>query len=244
MTAQSSRPGRIRKGPREIFRPSLSRPSSAASDRVAIMKREFTIDPRVWVAGFTMRHPGLVVRALNIMAVAGGDLIGEFEVYGQEEDWTREIGAFPDVVEVERLARAGLLGRYRVRLRASPLFKLEMNLEVVVRLPTASKNGVASVELIARVSRLRALMRSLRDTGREPRLNSLAADAFPPLDRVLTPAQSAIFRTAHLLGYFDVPRRITLTQLAEKVSRSKSSVSEILAVAERKLVEGWSAAYA
>ena len=34
-----------------------------------------------------------------------------------------------------------------------------------------------------------------------------------------------------------MPRGITLTELAEKVSRSKSSVSHTLAIVERKLAE-------
>jgi predicted DNA binding protein len=34
-----------------------------------------------------------------------------------------------------------------------------------------------------------------------------------------------------------VPRRVTLTQLAEKVSRNKSSVSKMLTRVERRLAE-------
>jgi predicted DNA binding protein len=53
----------------------------------------------------------------------------------------------------------------------------------------------------------------------------------------LTSIQRALFRQALALGYFEVPRRITLTQLAHKVSRNKSSVSTTLATVERKLAE-------
>jgi predicted DNA binding protein len=38
-------------------------------------------------------------------------------------------------------------------------------------------------------------------------------------------------------GYFAVPRRITLTGLANKLGKSKSSLSEMLANIEKKLLE-------
>ncbi len=53
----------------------------------------------------------------------------------------------------------------------------------------------------------------------------------------MTAVQRAMFRQALERGYFDVPRRITLTQLARELSRSKSTVSMTLATVERKLAE-------
>ena len=38
-------------------------------------------------------------------------------------------------------------------------------------------------------------------------------------------------------GYFAVPRGITLTDLARRLDRSKSAVSEAIAIIERKLLE-------
>jgi predicted DNA binding protein len=38
-------------------------------------------------------------------------------------------------------------------------------------------------------------------------------------------------------GYFAVPRGITLTDLARQIGRSKSAVSEAIAIIERKLLE-------
>jgi predicted DNA binding protein len=212
-----------------------ARPSDP--DRIVIVKLEFEIDSSVWASGFTRRHPELVLTALDVMAVTGDQLLAEYDVHGPSIDYTREIAAFPDVIGVERLAVGPGVGRYRIRSRASPMFKAERKYEILVRYPAASQNGVSKLELVGPLSRLRSLLRHLRATGRAPRLVSLAPDSFRSHRLLLTPTQRTLFRQALSAGYFEVPRRITLTQLAQKVSRSKSSVSQLLAVVEQKLAK-------
>ncbi|MFX1519753.1 MAG: helix-turn-helix domain-containing protein [Promethearchaeota archaeon] len=51
----------------------------------------------------------------------------------------------------------------------------------------------------------------------------------------LTKKQKEVIRTAFELGYYDFPRRITLTQLSEKLNMSPSTLSEILRTAHKKM---------
>ncbi|HTT25710.1 MAG TPA: helix-turn-helix domain-containing protein, partial [Thermoplasmata archaeon] len=53
---------------------------------------------------------------------------------------------------------------------------------------------------------------------------------------VLTPSQRTLLLQAVAAGYFDVPRRTSLTRLASRLAKSKSTVSEMLAIVEHKLV--------
>jgi predicted DNA binding protein len=237
MTGSSGKPSASRRLPRRLRRGHPKAVSATASDRIVIVKLEFEIDRGVWASGFTRRHPELVVEALNVMAVSGGNLLGEFDVHGQTGDFTEEIAAFPDVISVERSASAPDVSRYRVMSRMSPVFRLEQRYAVMVRYPAVSQDGVVKLELVGPLSRLRALMRLLHANGSNPRLVSLAPESLHAPQTQLTPTQQTLFRLALGSGYFDVPRRITLTQLARKVSRSKSSVSHLLAVVERKLAE-------
>jgi len=52
----------------------------------------------------------------------------------------------------------------------------------------------------------------------------------------LTKRQKEIVQTAFELGYYDFPRKITLTQLSEKLNMSPSALSEILRTAHKKIV--------
>lgn len=52
----------------------------------------------------------------------------------------------------------------------------------------------------------------------------------------LTLKQKEILETAHLLGYFSYPRKISLTELAKHLKISKATLSENLRVAENKII--------
>jgi predicted DNA binding protein len=215
---------------------------SSQPDRLAIMKLEIGNLSSLWYDGFSRRHPELVLEATSVTTLPGNDTLGEYEIYGPPEDWTNEISESPDVVEVERLGDSPEFGRYRIRYRRSPLIALATELEVLVRYPRTIRNGTLSCEVIARISQLRRAVDALSRAGSEPRLVSLRRDSLRSVRMTLTPTQRILLRQALALGYFEVPRQITLTRLAEKVSRSKSSVSTTLATLERKLAESAAAA--
>jgi len=206
-----------------------------------VMNLEFQIDPQVWLSKFTRRHPELVVQALSLMPAPGGTILAEYDVLGPPQDWTKEIASFRDVVDVERLGVLPDLGRSRARYQATRVFALHQKLELLIRYPASAKSGIGTNRLVGRLSHLRRLVSALRAAGSVPRLLSLDRYALrsgrEPRAVTLTPIQRALFRQALYSGYFEVPRRITLTRLAEKVLRSKSSVSHTLAIVERKLAE-------
>jgi predicted DNA binding protein len=54
---------------------------------------------------------------------------------------------------------------------------------------------------------------------------------------MLTEIQQQLLSQAMAAGYFAVPRGITLTDLARRLDRSKSAVSEAIAIIEKKLLE-------
>jgi predicted DNA binding protein len=237
--ARSTPPPRVTVEARANARPAA--PPALDRDRVAIMKLELRLPHDVWLAKFTLQHPELVVETMNLLQVADRNIITEMEIYGPPVDWTDEIAASPDVLEVERLSMKPEMGRYRVRFHQTLLVQLARELEVMIRYPRTAQNGRLMCETIGRLSRLRQLITTLRALGVEASITSLRAESLRSVRLTLTSAQRSLFRQALALGYFCVPRRISLTRLAERVSRSKSSVSEMLAVVERKLAHSASA---
>jgi len=55
----------------------------------------------------------------------------------------------------------------------------------------------------------------------------------------LTNEQDRILKDAHRLGYFDVPRRITLDELAAMNNVSKSTINLIIRRAQRKVITSY-----
>jgi predicted DNA binding protein len=211
-------------------------PPLGAGDRLAIVKIETEIPDGIWMFGFTQKHPDLLLEIHNILLVAGGAL-GDFEITGPPVDWRTEIAEFPDVIEVSRLDSPPDLGRYRVLFRETVLVPLMTDLQMLVRYPSVARDGTLTFETVDRISQIRRLVVALRDAGREVRLLSLRKEPLRSRLVDFTPTQREIFRQALAAGYFEVPRRISLTRLSEELSRSKSSVSEMLAAVEQKLAE-------
>jgi predicted DNA binding protein len=190
-----------------------------------------------WPGKFTRLHPDLLIEVHNIFSVAGHNALGDFEIKGPTTEWASEIEAYPDVVDVSPLDVPPEKGRYRIRFHETVLISLIVELEILLRYPTTIRNGVVSFETVDRVSRIRRLLAALDGSGYKPRIASLRREFLRSRRPDLTPIQKELFRQALAYGYFHVPRRITLTQLAMKLSRSKSTVSEMLAIVEKKLAE-------
>jgi HTH DNA binding domain len=90
----------------------------------------------------------------------------------------------------------------------------------------------------------RALRRVLRRLDREEfPYKVLRASGRPyPSDAgspLLTPLQAEMLARAWVLGYYAVPRRITLTRLAHQTGRSAPALGKILRRAEGRLVVQW-----
>jgi predicted DNA binding protein len=214
-----------------------TRPPAPTADRLAIVTIETPIPESVWLFGFTRRHTDVLVEVHNVLVVHGGNTLGDFEILGPPIGWSSEIASFPDVVEVSRLDVPPDVGRYRVQYRESALIRLVVKMGILLRYPTWARNGLLNVETVDRMSRIRRLIRALRDVNGNVRIVSLRYESLRTRQPNLTRVQREIFQRALASGYFEVPRRITLTRLAAKLSRSKSWVSETLAVVERKIVE-------
>jgi len=90
----------------------------------------------------------------------------------------------------------------------------------------------------------RALRRVLRRLDREEfpyRILRASGRPYVPAESPssLTPLQAKLVARAWVLGYYAVPRRITLTRLARQTGRSAPAVGKALRRAEGRLVARW-----
>jgi predicted DNA binding protein len=93
----------------------------------------------------------------------------------------------------------------------------------------------------------RALRRVLRRLDREEfpyRILRASGRPYVPAEASssLTPLQAQLVARAWVLGYYAVPRRITLTRLARQTGRSPPALGKALRRAEGRLVARWLAA--
>lgn len=83
---------------------------------------------------------------------------------------------------------------------------------------------------------LRKTVKILRERGVKPQLTKLRK-----LEKAIaiTPRQEEALAVALAMGYYEYPRKLNLTRLAEKLSIAPTTLSEILRRAERKLITSY-----
>lgn len=107
-----------------------------------------------------------------------------------------------------------------------------------VSLPYEIRDGKVKITFLGSAKQVRDRIKLFEDAGVRYRVVSLTDAKFPPhspLNR-LTEKQRRVLITAHNLGYYEVPRKINLVQLAERLDLAYSTLDVQLRRAERRLL--------
>lgn len=111
----------------------------------------------------------------------------------------------------------------------SPTAPFRLNAEKVVASFRGEERAIRRV--LKRLDREQFPYKILRASGR-PFVSE-------EVSQVLTPLQAKLLARAWVLGYFAVPRRITLSRLARQTGRSPPGLGKVLRRAEGRLVARW-----
>lgn len=187
---------------------------------------------------FLSRHPELVVDATHRYITDARHVVVEICIRGQEaHDWSAELRTTSNVVSVVRLDRSGRPGTYRMKWNAPPfLVRIYEKYDMVGFIPFVVTLDHVELTLALSRPRLQRLVRELRRRNFEPEVDNVR----PLRGRIplggLTRKQRERFQMAVESGYFDVPRRVTLSELARRLAVRKSALSESLGHARRKVL--------
>ena len=209
-----------------------------SADRLLVATLRVRIPDRIWLGPFSRRHPGIGLEVLGRSEIGRTHVVADIWIGGRPAGiWRREIARYSDVSHVDCLAEVGPGSLYRVRFVGPPVIELYRQLEVPLPFPMRVQGGAIEWEVVARAPEFQRIVRFAQSIDPHLRLTwTRRAPLRSHLPR-LTRAQTALLKRAIAEGYFSVPRRITLVDLAREVNRSKSSVSEALARIELKLLE-------
>ncbi len=118
----------------------------------------------------------------------------------------------------------------RIRIKSGFLKKFEQK-EMTIVYPTTLINGVHKIELLINKQQLNAIKRAL------PNIKILRITDSYKIKPKLTQRQEEILWKAYSFGYFDYPRKITLTNLAKLLKISKATLSQTLRAVESKAIK-------
>jgi predicted DNA binding protein len=162
--------------------------------------------------------------------------VAEIRIHSPEaKTILKDLRADSDMSEVELLGESARVADVRMIYKTPPYVHLFRRLALMWRFPVEIKNGIGTWIVVGPDKNLDKLI----DAGKAQSFFAEIEAIYPARVREkgrLTHRQAYLFRRAVAAGYFEVPRHITLTNLAMQLKMAPSSLSEILAVVEKKLL--------
>lgn len=194
-----------------------------------------TLPKQTWVSELSTSNPDVTFEVLAAMPSEETG-VGLVELSGSNLDAVvAEMNADDRVVSTNLLEvrEDAALVQFET---TEPLLLLSIReAGVPLELPIAIRDGEAELEVTASRGRLSELGEQFEAFGIPFDLRSVKQTV--EMESLLTDDQRGLLETAAESGYYDSPRRCTLTELAEEVGLAKSTTSEKLHRAEGRVIK-------
>lgn len=200
-------------------------------------KLSVDIPGAVWIDAVSREFPDA---NFSIVTVLAGEASGIALVHLHATNPMSVLAAIErsdDVVHADLFWAEGTEALVQVEADAPPLLVPLWRAGVPVELPFDVSAGRATWSLTTSQDRLTAFRHALDDAGVEYDVEFVRGVTDTPVDHVLTTRQREVLRTAASLGYYDTPRKVTLSDVAAALDISKSNCSELLHRAEGHVIE-------
>jgi HTH DNA binding domain len=195
-----------------------------------------------WMATLTRAHPSVRVDVMDRLEISARRVLFDLQLPSKPRvDWNEELRKLSGVEAVELIDADSRYEIYRVIFTGRTFVPLVKRLRILRRFPFPVQDGVATWIVVGPESRVRGLITNLRRSRIAFSVDSLRRGLRTEARQLLTPRQREVLGHAIADGYFDVPRRVSLTKLATRLGVAASTLSVTLAVIEKKIVEPFGA---
>lgn len=187
-----------------------------------------------WCHQASVGFPGVRIRVQSVHQLPDGYSIEEVDMEGAGwREAVDTIGDLPTVREVEFLQDAADRGLVRLTITDCALPQVVAATGVHPMTPFQVEDGHDRWLLVTKRNRAAEFLQKLQDLGIGTRI--VYSGPYDP-ELPLTPRQREILERAVEAGYYDYPRRMTLTGLAAELEIAKSTLSESLQLIERSVM--------
>ena len=194
-----------------------------------------TIPEGVWIGEVTRANPDVLVRVLAALPDDETG-VGLAEIEGAAVPGVIEaIEDADDVVALEVLQQGDASALIRFETTAPTLLLPAREAGVPLETPFEIREGEVRWEVTAPQARLSELGERLEMLGISFTVDRITQDVTD--EQLLTDRQARLLQTAVDQGYYDTPRRTSLTAVAEAEGIAKSTASEVLHRAEEAVVK-------
>lgn len=197
-------------------------------------KLRVSIPDEVWIHGVSSEHPETVFR---VVAVLSGEESGIALLEMRASNPVPIITAIErrdDVTAFDLLSKQDETTVVQVETTNPLLLFPILEAGIPLQTPFEVVDGTAIWEITTSSERLSALGTQLDRAGIEFDIEYVRDE---PSDPLLTDRQREVLLTAAAQGYYDTPRRATLTEVSDSLDISKATGSDVLHRAEGNVIK-------
>ncbi|WP_254544924.1 helix-turn-helix domain-containing protein [Halomarina pelagica] len=194
-----------------------------------------TIPNGIWIGDISRTHPDALFR---ILAAFPSDHAGVALTEVTAEELETILAEFADseaVIELDILQRHDDTALIQFETTMPLLLLSAQGAGIPLEMPFRLIDGQIEWEVTAPQRRLSELGTQLESFGIPFTVNEIHQQI--EAEQLLTDRQLQLLRAAAEHGYYDTPRRCSLTELADELGIAKSTCSETLHRAEEKIVK-------
>lgn len=184
-----------------------------------------------WVGKINRKFPNIGFRFLAIMPIANQEFLINSVISfvgGEFEPLEQTIETLPSIMEYQLLQTRPIEKIYRIKARGHIIYFIAIKYNLIVEFPIIIKNNHAYFKIVGERQELGKFLddRAIQKIGFS--IRKIGKYNIEQFKTNLTSRQLHIFKRAKEEGYYEIPRRITLTELAKKENISKSTLSIII----------------
>lgn len=206
------------------------------------LRVELQLPPHFWLTRVSRKFSDRTLWVIALQRVRAGVAIAQL---GGDGLPVAEVRSFlekePDVLGARVLDSSRSEAVLQVTYRHPVLVPILEATGFLPRYPFAVRSGRAYWEVLGVERASRPLIQVLESRLPGSRVRAVFSAPDAPVAARLTSRQRTVLERAMVLGYYDFPRRITLTKLAEELGVDKGSVSVMLVRIEARMAEHWMA---
>ena len=199
-----------------------------SDDMSQILRIEVRLPDGHWAGEATRDNPSSILQIIETMPLSKGR--------GTAQISTDEL-LLDQLENLSGIESVNLLGENKATVTIASggggFIKALRVVGVVPRTPFEVIDGWADWTIQCSSNQVKQLIEQIKTDEIPMRLKSTRSNT----EKLLTTRQSQIFELAKRKGYWNIPREISITQLAELTGSSKSTISVMLHAIESKIVD-------
>ena len=208
------------------------------SDEVVQLNFSISIPPDKWLAKSSISYPGLQFNLLSMLPLSSnqGNTLLQVKGLNLDKFWDE----FTKVHEGQNYSLIfqddnSLL--FNMVMADPWVLQTIFDAQLLLRFPIVIHNGKISIELIGSRIKIDQLLNT-NQNWKEVEISIKQVKKYCP-DTLLTPRQLEILTKSLLNGFFDIPRKKSLSHLAKDIGISPSALSENIRRINKKLAENY-----